>query len=220
MNEQAKKTIVDGLIANVCCWEETDRETLNALPDDKLTRLAAQAKKDEERELVANAARKGFTDPGGNAHTWNEKKQAWESEIKKVEPIANEGEGDDRGEKPKPLTTDEWMKAAPVEIRGAVQNAIRIESREKNQLIERLVSKITDNEAKQRLQERLQTKTLDELRDLMALAPPAEELPPQVNYAGAAVSNRTPAERDRSEFLPLPTINWKQEREEKVGQTA
>ncbi len=219
MNEQEKKKVVDGLIANSCCWEEADRETLNALPDDKLTQLTAQAKKDEQREAVVNAVRKGFTDSGGVGHTWNEEKQAWEGKIvdsvafaavvRKAEPVVNK----EADEPKKPLTTEEWMKSAPSEIQGAVQNAIRIESKEKAQLIERLTINIKDDESKQRLQKRLQSKPLDELHDMMVLAPPTKETTPTANYSGVTGSGQQTQERDRSQGLRMPTINWAEEQE-------
>lgn len=50
LTENERKAVVDSLIANgKCCWEESDRETLNSLEDNTLAKLAKQA------EIAANA---------------------------------------------------------------------------------------------------------------------------------------------------------------------
>lgn len=209
MTEAEKKTIVDGLIANTCCWEEKDRETLNTLPDDKLNGLVEVAKKDAQRELVANAARKGFTDPGGNEHTWNEEKQAWETKVKEPvkplhQPVANE--------KTEPQTTEEWLETAPEGVREAVVNSDRILQRERTALVEQLTANVKGEEPKKRLYERLQTKPVDELRDMLALLPEPVDTTPAVNYGGAAAPAPQPKPRDRSKGLTPPTLNFQEQK--------
>ena len=72
-------------------------------------------------------------------------------------------------------------------------------------------------EGKQRLQKHLENKPLEELCELMALAPEAEE-PRPVSYAGAAgaVGNRQASDFDENDVLPLPTLNF--EKEEKQAE--
>jgi hypothetical protein len=49
LTENERKAVVDGLIINeACCWEESDRETLNSLSDVTLAKLYKQ------QELVSN----------------------------------------------------------------------------------------------------------------------------------------------------------------------
>lgn len=50
LTPQERKTVVDGLVSNAaCCWEESDRKTLNSLNDVTLAKLWQQS------ELVSNA---------------------------------------------------------------------------------------------------------------------------------------------------------------------
>lgn len=55
-----RQVVINELIENGCCWEEEDRETLESLTDNSLTRLYAaaedNAKRDAVYELVQNAA--------------------------------------------------------------------------------------------------------------------------------------------------------------------
>jgi hypothetical protein len=206
LSDEARKKIVEDLIANSCCWDEADREVLNELDDGKLGQLKAQAEKDQQREAVINAAKKGFEDPGGNAHTYNEKEGKWESKIKEPEPVVNKEEKDK-----KPLTQEEqdkqWMDKAPVSVKTSVRLSEEIINREKTALIGQLTANI-EGEDKAQLQERLQAKPLDELRDLMVLAPKQEE-PRAPSYAGAAAPamNRTASDFDPDDVLPLPVMN-------------
>ncbi len=223
MTEQEHKKMVDFVIANCDYCDEEDRETLNALSDDKLKAQKAVLEKAVQTEAVVNAAKKGFTDPGGNTHTYNEEKKEWETK-KKEEPVANRDRDDNKDGKsanpPKPQTEEEWFRGAPSKVRSAVHNAMQIEASEKARLIERLVANLSD-EDKERLQKRLETHSLDELRDLSALAPKSEELAGFVpNYLGAAApaGSQKRDEVDKADILPLATINWEQEQRERQKQ--
>lgn len=205
-----REKIIADLITNNCCWEEGDRGVLNELSDEHLGRLKAEVDREaadgQALELVANAAREGFTDSGGSVHVYNEEKKTWESKMKKEVPTGNDG-----GKKDKPQTAEEWMESAPADIRSAVRNAMDIEQQEKAKLIKQLTANLKDD-AHKRLTERLQAKPLSELRDLILLAPVQEETAGIANYFGAAA----PATSDSSDFdendvLPLPTMNWTEE---------
>lgn len=209
LTKEARKKIVEDLIANSCCWDEADREVLNGLDDGKLGQLKAQSEKDQQRETVLNAATKGFTDPGGNAHTYNEEKGEWETKPKKDDPVINKKED-------KPLTPEEqekeWMGKAPARVKASLAHSESIINRERAILIEQLTVNVKDDEGKQRLQRHLESKPLEELHELMALAPEAEE-PRPVSYAGAAgaVGNRQASDFDESDVLPLPVMNFEEE---------
>ncbi|MHC4278248.1 MAG: DUF2213 domain-containing protein, partial [Planctomycetota bacterium] len=79
--ELTKEQIINGLLENGCCWDEEDREGLSGLSDEKLKKLHEDMTQNERYKLVANAATKGFTDPGGNTHAWNEVKQEWNTKV-------------------------------------------------------------------------------------------------------------------------------------------
>lgn len=82
LNDQQRKDIVNGLVANCNCpgnmpWKGKTPEQLNALSDEVL--LVYQ---DTRQALVSNAGgdiRDGFMDQLGNRHTFNKTTQAWET---------------------------------------------------------------------------------------------------------------------------------------------
>ncbi len=210
--ESERKALVDGLIANCDCWDESDREDLNTLHDDKLTALNKHSEKEKQTELVANATRKGFEDQQGNSHAFNEKTGKWDTKSKKQE---TKPKIDTNETKDKPQTTEEWMKSAPGEVQSAVRNAMDIETKEKSQIIEQMTTNVDDG-SKELVVKRLQAKPLDELRDLSALVPIKPIDPCTSSYFGAALpaSNQL-AQDDKDDILPLPTCNWGREDEQK-----
>lgn len=214
LTAEARKKMIDDLVANSCCWNEADRETLNGLEDDKLGHIQAQAEKDQQREAVVNAAKKGFTDPGGNTHTYNEEKQEWESKVKEPEKKEEKELVDNKEEKPQ--TVEEWLKddKTPEEVRNTFRYAQGIEAREKKALVERLTANVS--EGKEALVKRLQSQSLDELQDFMALAPtPAEGAAPAPtpSYFGAAAPTGNTSDFDEDDVLPLPTMNYEEEKQ-------
>jgi hypothetical protein len=114
-----------------------------------------------------------------------------------------------------PASDEEWLRNAPPRARQMVQNAMVIEAREKRKLIEELTANVTDEDAERRLISRLQHKSLDELRDLVALTPKlsGSSRPNYFGSAGAPLTNtpRTSATDVDEDVLPLPTINWSEE---------
>jgi len=227
MTEKQKKEFIDSLISNSCCWEEDDRETLNELSDAKLKQLRSQAERDQEREAVINAAREGFRDERGNTHSYDTEKRAWTSKFKEESSASDNGGGDatnanagskavskagEGGSSKKP-TAEEWLATAPPEIQGAVRNAMAVEQREKQQLIDKLTANL-EGDAKESVVENLKSESLDRLRILSALAPQQSPESPQASYAGAS----TPAanqgcQHDKNDYLPLPVINWAEGRQ-------
>ena len=110
-----------------------------------------------------------------------------------------------------PQTAEEWFAAAPVEIQGAVRNAMEIERREKAELIEQLTANSSGENLK-RITERLMESPLGELRDLVSLLPNKKPSVNPPSYFGASVPQTANqmSEEDKNDFLPLPTINWKE----------
>jgi len=184
MTDEQRKAIVDELIANACCYEEADREVLNELSDNNLQRIKGQLEKDRQREAVVNAAKKGFTDPGGNTHAWDEKTQKWETKEKE-EVVTNEVEDPGKDKIPeKPKTADEWLKEAPAEVQSAVRNAVSVEKAEKQKLAERLTANVKDEQVRVKQIERLVLRGLEDLRADVDLLPP-EKTEHVANYEGA-----------------------------------
>lgn len=103
------------------------------------------------------------------------------------------------------LTEDEILEQLPPALRSRVLNATVIENQEKQKLIAELTENL-DEEVERKLNARLQRKSLDELRDLQALAPRREA--GRTNYFGSAAAPTGNYAVDPSDILPLPTMNW------------
>lgn len=203
-----REEIIDWLVANCACWKgQGDREVLNGLSDDKLKNLKDQAEQQRRYQEAADAAKKGFTDPGGNTHTWNETTKQWDRKEapKKEETVVNEGEA------PR-LTAEEQATLAWAQAEMARQRQI-------------LIDQITANskpEVKTTLVERLKNKPLDELRDLALLVPapttngiPGQTVTPLYGPgASTPSSGQVQNADDENDILVAPTINWEGEREE------
>lgn len=207
--DMSKKKLVDGLIGNACCWDEDDREMLEGLTENRLEAMTKDAAKHEQHELVANAAKKGFTDPGGDTHVWNEKTKEWDTKAK--DPVKNEetpgvGELEVKPAPKKAPTASEWLAEAPPEVQSVVRNAMASEIREKDHLIEQMTANVAD-EDKEVVINQLKTEPLEKLRTLMVLAPKPKEEPAQNLYFGspASVSTRN-SDIDQDDILPLPTM--------------
>ncbi|MFA5056514.1 MAG: DUF2213 domain-containing protein [Opitutaceae bacterium] len=216
-----KKAIVDNLIANCgdCGWKETDRELLTNLGDEALTKLQANAKtiteqkaKIAERDAVVNAARKGFGIP--ETVTINAMPAALQEALDKKKAGKEDEEDTGKGKATcNEMSEEDWMKQAPASIRSAITNAKAIEQRERSALIERLTANVAA-ERKEVIVNRLKDKPLDELRDLLALAPVAnQQADPLPLYTGmAAPQTRNQATVNAGDILPLPTIDWSNEK--------
>jgi len=176
MDEADRKKIIDNLIANSCCWDAEDREGLEGMTDNQLTKVKQQTDKDTQREAVHNAAVKGFTDPGGNDHTWNEKESRWDTKAKEIEkkdePVVN-------AEKPKQIKEEDL----PATMREQLAFARTEMERQRDDLIGNITANLKD-EDKTKVQETLKDKSLDDLRSLSLLAPPKTDV--VANFAGAA----------------------------------
>lgn len=219
-SKEARKKIVDSLVANDnCCWNEADRELLDGFDDGKLGQIQAQDEKDQQREAVVNAAKKGFTDPGGSSHTFNEEKGEWESKIEEPKKEANPVANEKKDKEPEKVLTQEerdkqWMETAPASVVANNKWAEQIIQREKAQLVLQLTANMGDTPDEAAFKQRLQGKPLDELRDLMTLAPtPAEPVAVVPSYLGAAApAANVKRDFDEDDVLPLPVMNFGEEK--------
>lgn len=220
MTEQEKKAIVDNLIANVCCWKETDRATLNTLSEATLNNLQEAGRKATEAEAVVNAVKEGFNTLYGpekaKAITVNAMPAALQAamEAKKAkegEDTEEEVEGEGKPVKNKKpcanQTAAEWLEAAPAEVQVVVRNAMRLDSEEKAQLIQQ----ITANKNNPFTSEQLGGMSTEQLRPIAKLATPIEQSKEtRVSFMGANAPFTTNAEQkvDRADYLPLPTMDF------------
>lgn len=200
----AKEDLIDQIITNGCgCFKETDREFLEDLTENRLEELVSNSAHNEELELAANAASEGFIDPAGNKHIFVDGE--WLSEM--VEELAANS---------RPKTIDEWYADAPEEIQEAVRESIQVRNERKSELVTKLVANVADEKERERLTVNFSKKSLDELRDLVAVLPTAVSKPAVSisSMLGAPVavptgnSAQSADKFDRKDTLAPPTINW------------
>jgi len=219
MTEQEKKQLVDNLIADVCCWKENDRPTLNALSDETLKGLVQAGQKAKEAEAVVNAVKQGFS--FGSEVTVNAMPAALQAAIdakkKKAGKATCDGDMEDeeptKNKKPcgnaeqvKPVTTSEWLAQAPAEVQTVVRNAMRMEQGEKAKLI----AVITANENNTFSKEQLDSLTSEQLAPIARLAAKSVQAPANVpSFMGASVPlTGNASQDDPNDVLPLPTLNF------------
>lgn len=112
-------------------------------------------------------------------YNWsNVKQESGHSEME-GEPVRNESNGSN-------LSEEEWLKMAPPGARTRVLNAMKLESGEKRRLIDQIMTNaaVSDEQAERRLMNRLETKSLEELRDFSLLVPVRTER--RNNFFGAS----------------------------------
>lgn len=114
-----KKKMVEFLIANTekTGWEETDRKSLEAMDESKLTKLVNPHKK----AVIANEDPDDDDDDDTDADEKPAKKKA-KKPAKKV--VANEDNDDDEDDQPFDYT--KWMKQAPKDIRRGISHGVRL----------------------------------------------------------------------------------------------
>lgn len=217
-----REDVIDSLVSNCDCFDEEDRDTLNSFEDKKLKKLHDQLvdnamyADDEEEE-----------DPEEEEEMMEEeeapKKKLFMSKNKKK--YASNRRNDDIAQdilnnRKKPQTAEEWFATAPPEIQSAVRNAMTLEQQTKKGLLDQLTANVNDDQVK-RVLNRLKDKSIEELQDLVALLPPARTISAP-NFIGASVpypnqtTNERAIDKDDEDTLPLPTINYEAEYQERA----
>ena len=209
--KMASEKLVNQLIANCSCWDESDREVLNKMDDAKVQKMITAAESSKNAQVIANKALEGFEDEQGGLHAFNQKTGQWEH-AKKEEPVDNKK----KEEPAKPMTDEAWLASAPAGIRSVVQNAMAAEAKRRNALYERIVANEESDEAKKALHETLNLNAMSE-EGLEALAKRMEakavasnpvSLPSYFGRSGGAVAPTQNKEAEKVEPLLLPKIDW------------
>lgn len=127
-----KEKIIDFLVANCSCWADSDRELLNGMTEEKLNSLKSQIEKHQKLQGDFTAL------------------QNSKAETKEPKPAPTPAPAPTTNEI-KILTENEWFAQAPPAVAQAVQNAMRIERKAKDELILKLVANAADDNAKAEL---------------------------------------------------------------------
>lgn len=155
LTPEQRKEHVSYLTANCDCWKRKgDEAILNGLSDEKLSDLRTGAEKAAQVQNSAKAA------PVVNA-SMDDDGDECEPKAKKVQ----------NSTPARPKTAKEWLAEAPPEIQSAVQNAMRIDMRERQVLASRLVANIADETRRKEKFASLMQRDLAELTELVELIP-------------------------------------------------
>jgi Spy/CpxP family protein refolding chaperone len=182
MKTEDRKAVIDGLIANSCCWDEKDRAELEAMTDNQLTRTKEAAEKAVENEQLLAAAEKGFND-GRDEINFNREKREWSKKTKE-EPVENEENKD--------VLSDE--------DKAVLNYGREMMQKERKDLIEQITVNVSDD-AKPGHVTNLQKKSIEDLREIASLMPKPEV---QNHYPGqpADIANRK--KLDQEDMLEEP----------------
>lgn len=224
MTGEQRERIIDYIVANNEGWSgDGDGDLLASFSDEKLVRLHDATQNTHQAMTVANAAVNGFQE-GGKAYRLNPETGRWERAVVNcdMEGGGYEGGEDDTDEdddtvsprrskqgvqnrRNKPMTVDEWYRAAPPEVQDNYRTATEIVNREKERVVQEILvnSNVPDGDRAVH-RERLLQRDLEDLRSDLALMP-------KLSDNSNSPKHRTFGGRGRRtdpDVLGLPTINW------------
>lgn len=216
LTQDEREVLINSLAIN-CGSCDSDRPFLEGLSDETLVTFAENALPPQYKKKTESEA------PDDEETEDDELQEDGEEEDmpparKKKAPAGvggatqNSQNEEDNTVAQKQQTPEEWFAAAPPAVQSAVRNAMAIEAREKNALVERLTANVSDQERKKTLTANLLGKELSELHDLASLVPAApaqQSVTPLFFGASTPVGNASADEGfDKNDILPLPTINY------------
>lgn len=188
-DEMKKSEVIDALIANAGTqWTEDDREALTGLDEGVLNKLAPVTNEDP------------LTDGGDTGDTGDT------GDDKPKETLV----GDTPAEDPAaPVTMEQYLAAAPAEVRGPLTNAIATYNTAKQGFIANIMA----NKQNKFSAKFLATKDVDELQGMVALCGNTEEaIPaPVPMFTGQAIpTGVAPVANEVADEEPLatPTMNF------------
>lgn len=213
LSAERRKGIVGELAANCDCaghapWKGKTRADLEALSDGELQLM------DEWRKTVSANLREQFVDQFGNKHTYDAQSNRWVTSAHGAPPAPGAG-----STAPSPaanasggrqMTADEWYRLAPPEVQRSAKAWIEYEASQKAEIIGKLTANVADQTARERLSQTLAANSLETLRDMLLIAPPAPEQRPEqptANWWGAQGAAPLAASVTE-EALPAPSYSY------------
>lgn len=155
-DEELSLTDLEAVLTNAKDDEEEDEEEDEA------------DEEDEDEEEMTKKAKKGKKGKVPPAFLKNKKGKKPTTNAIDDDDEEDEDEEPQVNARKKPVTTKEWLKNAPPEVRNVVQNAMGVELKQRRKLIGDLVANIEDDEERQKeakFYERMPTDTLVRLHN-------------------------------------------------------
>lgn len=221
LKPEEKEAIIKDLTANCECWKgPNDATLLNSMPDDKLTELQKDMKNKHHAFTVANAAIKGFSDSDGNVFKLNPANGKWEQKAaEKTQQVQTGNAGNPfaavtqpatqntqtQQPVPRTMSADEWWKTAPDGVRETYNESREIVNREKERLIDRLVSHLPEGEREMHRQ-RLVNRSVKDLESDLAMLPKASP-----KRETTSVNSNREEEQFEDDMLTPMTMNWEKD---------
>ena len=206
MSDNVRENLIGELIANSCCWEETDRSELEAMTDNQLRRVKQAADKQAESELLVEAAVLGFND-GRDEITFNQKKKLWEKHTKELPKEKTDVEN----ETPvvvKPMTEEEWLAQAPASVQNTFAYAKEVADNEKRRLIDRITANVSDDVKPEKVVF-LSNKSIAELKEIASFMPEPKVDARRIDYYPGQPADTYNAEKiDQTQGLEPLDIDW------------
>lgn len=224
LKPKQREDLITKLITNCSCegkqgeFSEEDRSVLNELSDDALQAIGTKQEVTANAGTTAVDVKKKKAPPKMVEEETDDDKDADNKNAQGV-TTPTKNERTPVAEEKKVITDNEWFEQAPPGIRAAVQNAVRIETREKQLIVNRLTAHMVDGDPKTAAIAKLMSKPIDDLMERESMMPkPAptannegtgtSTLPLYFTSAVAApVVNATNKERESDYALPM-TINY------------
>jgi hypothetical protein len=164
--------------------------------------------KPEEEDLLG-LPQINWGDDAGNARQAKETARANADAAAQAQNL--QGDGEYWGNQ----SEDEIIASLPPHLRSRVVSADQIVNREKEKVIEELTANIVDEQQEQQLSAVLRSKSLEELKTLLALKPTREPARPtwygtQPSTPSGQTANSQVVDDRNEDVLPLPSIDWSQ----------
>lgn len=216
-----REEVLEFLVSNSGAFDESDRATLDKFSDEVLTSFVGNDDDndddddddlddvDDDSDEDTEESEERNQEPVSNGNMRKVKNKGYKkNSAMEDEEDMEENMGSGCGSKGKKKMTknstseQDWLESAPPAIRSVVINAMNQERIQKEQLI----AKITSNSRNTFTEEYLNTKDLEELTALSALA--ATSSTPVANYGAAVPMTRN---SKKSSPLVIPTLNYKED---------
>lgn len=183
MAEVTRESVIAGLIKNCAAWTEEDNDTLNAMSDVQLKRLA-----DAETVHIRNA--KAVEELAAQNAADDQPEADEEETAQAAEPTQNAAT----------QTPEEWFKSAPDEVKTILNHARGLQEKHRTELVGKLIENASDDQ-KETLAAVYNGMAIEALETLAAAIPAKAE--PVQNFFGAAPASTV---KNTGKTAPIPVI--------------
>lgn len=222
LTPEERQVLVNDLSANCNCWKG-EQELLSNFTDEKLAQLKAAYDEQRHNALLLKTATTGYVALDGKAIRVNPETGKWEDGVVKGRAVKNKDEDDEEEEEeyeapaPKrkrpttasapqrPQSVEDALRMVGPDALAAWHQAQEVMRQEKEKVISQILANSSLTDMEKRLQyDRLQRRSLDELRQDLSMLPKS----PRLEDLERPRRRRPPVEPEDEDRLDLPSIQW------------